>query len=257
MINSEKVRKKEKLFLTGYFVASDPNPDASIEYIKNAINAGMDAIEIGIPSADPYLEGDIIKRAHERKYPDFKETQDIYNFFDKLRPYTDGPIWVMGYYNEVINSELYKLLAERKLVDGFIVPDLPINEMKSIRQNMKKFQTELIPVINNKMSEEDLNIALSETKLVYCQIHTGKTGTQISNFNDLPFFFDKIKSKTDAKLMAGFGIKNADLAQSVWKHGFEGVVVGSEIVKLVEMNDMEGLSELVESIVKSKEFKGV
>jgi tryptophan synthase alpha chain len=245
-------KSKQQTFLTGYFVGGDPDFDTSITYITEAVRNGIDAVEVGIPSMNPYLEGDVITRAHSRAYPDFHETAQISSFLQKLKGQIEVPIWAMGYNQDVIQSGLYKELAAKRLVDGFIIPDLPLHKALALRKELSRYHVSVIPVINNGMSDSELGIALQDADLVYCQIYQGKTGTNIANLNELPSFYRRIRSLTDAVLMAGFGVKSAALAEQVWNCGFEGVVVGSEIVRLVETQDQNKITTFIQELSKAK-----
>ncbi|WP_342433390.1 tryptophan synthase subunit alpha [Neobacillus sp. FSL H8-0543] len=245
-------KRKQQTFLTGYFVGGDPDIDTSITYIAEAVRNGMDAVEVGIPSMNPFLEGDVITRAHSRAYPHFHEAAQITSFLQKLKGQIDVPIWAMGYYQDVIQSGLYKELTKNQLVDGFIIPDLPLHEALALRKELSSYNVSVIPVINNEMSDSELGIALQDADLVYCQIYQGKTGTNIADLNELPSFYRRIRSLTYAILMAGFGVKSAVLAEQVWNCGFEGVVVGSEIVRLVETQNQNELTSFIQELSKAK-----
>lgn len=247
-----RVKNDKQSFLTGYFVGGDPNVGSALAYVKQAVANGVDAVEIGIPSMNPYLEGEVIKRSHARAYPNFHKKDQILPFFKRLRMEINVPIWVMGYYEDVIKSGLYIDLSIYQIIDGLIIPDLPLDEVIGLRKKLNKFNVSVIPVINNGMEDSELVVALKEADLVYCQIHQGKTGTKITNLNELPDFYHKIRSQTDAALMAGFGVKNASLAEKVWKCGFEGVVVGSEIVRMIETQDKEQFVHFVQGLSSAK-----
>ncbi|MFC0416431.1 tryptophan synthase subunit alpha [Cytobacillus solani] len=247
-----RVKNDKHPFLTGYFVGGDPDVGSALAYIKQAVANGVDAVEVGIPSENPYLEGEVIKRSHARAYSNFHKKDQILPFFKRLRLEINVPIWVMGYYEDVIKSGLYIDLSIYQIIDGLIIPDLPLDEVIGLRKELNKFNVSVIPVINNGMEDCELEIALKGADLVYCQIHQGKTGTNITNLNELPQFYHKIRSQTEAALMAGFGVKNALLAEQVWNCGFEGVVVGSEIVRMVEMQDKEQFVHFIQGLSSAK-----
>ncbi|WP_174727535.1 tryptophan synthase subunit alpha [Mesobacillus harenae] len=248
-----KVKLHHESFITGYFVGGDPCVEDSIQFIKEAADSGLDAIEIGIPSSNPYLEGEVIKRAHARTYSSFHHEKQYLEFLERLRNEIDIPIWIMGYYHDLIETNLYKTLADSMLIDGFIIPDLPPVEGVRIKAELKNEGIIVIPVVNNGMKEEDLQLAVKDTSIIYCQIYRGKTGEDITDFQELPAFNKKLRSLTDAVLMAGFGIKSSETAEKVIKSGFDGIVVGSEIVRIVEKNNKNILIDFVRELSLVKE----
>ncbi|MEK3888790.1 tryptophan synthase subunit alpha [Bacillus sp. FSL K6-3431] len=247
-----QVKSKKVPFLTGYFVGGDPTPNETVQYIKEAVKSGIDAVEIGIPSPNPFMEGDVIKRCHARTYPHFREVEQIRAFLKTLRNEVPAPIWIMGYYTDIIASGLYNKLVGDNLIDGLIIPDLPLQEMFQLRQKLQKQNVSVIPVINNTMSNGDLKLAIAEADIIYCQLYQGKTGSATPDFSGLPLFYNKIRTLTDAVLMGGFGVKNLQLAKEVIESGFEGVVVGSEIVRIIEDQNMQHLSEFIKELAKVK-----
>ncbi|OLO39193.1 tryptophan synthase subunit alpha [Alkalihalophilus pseudofirmus] len=244
----DKVKNDHEAFLTGYFVAADPSVGDSIDIIKKAVAAGLDVIEIGIPSKDPFLEGDVIRRAHNRTRKHFNKIVQFIDFLIKLRHEIHVPIWIMGYSAEVVDSNLYIEIAQKNLASAFIIPDISKENLSKVRKELKQWNTEMIPVINNHMSEEDIVFASQDCSIIYCQMHAGKTGTDLKNLDTLPLFEKKIRKLSNATLMAGFGIKNANLVREIIACGFDGVVVGSEIVKTMEKEPTEKLIEFIHQL---------
>jgi len=62
----EKAERKQEALLVGYFVAGDPGVERSLSIVKGATLAGVDILEIGVPSAEPSFDGEVIKRGHRR-----------------------------------------------------------------------------------------------------------------------------------------------------------------------------------------------
>ena len=54
--------KKEGAFIP-FVIIGDPNPEQSFEIIKTLIDAGADALELGIPFSDPSADGLTIQMA--------------------------------------------------------------------------------------------------------------------------------------------------------------------------------------------------
>ena len=239
-------------FLTGYFVCGHPTRKQSLELIVAAVNAGMDAVEIGIPSPNPYLDGEVIKQAHSQVLNDFHRDEDYLSFLIDLKEKITVPIWVMGYYQDLMKDDLYLTLAKSKLINGFVIPDLVINDAPALKQRLIHLNVELIPVINHGMSDKELRLHIKNTNLLYCQLYKGKTGKAIQEFSKLPEFYQRVRSLTNAPLMGGFGIKNTQLAKQVYLSGYDGVVVGSKLVSLIKEGDKEDLVLFIQELASAK-----
>ena len=238
---------QQRNFLTGYFVAGFPSFEESIQSIKKAVENGLDAVEIGIPSQDPFLEGEVIKRAHKRTISHFHSEEQYIPFLKALRVEINVPIWIMGYAVDIVYTNLYKALCGEQLADGFIIPDLTSLEVKDLKK-----ETNLIPVINEDMDEEQLREAVSGCDIVYCQIYNGKTGSEIKSLTTLPNFCRRVRGLTNATLMAGFGVKTSQVVEEVFQTGFDGVVVGSEIVRIIETGNSSALVDFIQELAICK-----
>ena len=60
------LKQQNKKALVAYLVAGDPDIETTIDLMHLFVEAGVDAIEIGVPFTDPIAEGPVIQRAHDR-----------------------------------------------------------------------------------------------------------------------------------------------------------------------------------------------
>ena len=49
-----------------FIMLGDPDPETSFEIISTAIEAGADALELGVPFSDPIADGPTIQGSHVR-----------------------------------------------------------------------------------------------------------------------------------------------------------------------------------------------
>ena len=52
-----QTKSANRAALIGYLPAGFPTPDASVELMNAMIDAGVDAIEVGLPYSDPLMDG--------------------------------------------------------------------------------------------------------------------------------------------------------------------------------------------------------
>lgn len=239
-------------FITAYFLAGYPDREKSIEIMERAVKNGVNAIEVGFPSNNPYLDGEIIQHAHQSVQNCFSNLTDFIAYLKILRSKIPVPIWIMGYKADLLEENAYIEIAKSSYIDGFIIPDLTISELLNVQSEPMLKSVEFIPVINHQMSDDDLRTVCDGKNIIYCQLQVGKTGNIFTDLEDLPHFYHKIRNLTDAKLMAGFGIKNGQIAKQIFEVGYDGIVVGSEMVRLVSLEDHEALDDLINELVKSK-----
>lgn len=241
-------------FITGYFVAGFPSKGESIDILEEAVNNGVNVIELGFPSRNPYLDGDTIKQAHQKSVDYFPSIDDFIQYVGEVRERVSVPIWIMGYKADLLDGGEFLTLAQSSYVDGFVIPDLPLEEMTWIQRELQEENVTIIPVINNKMTDDDILSFIAHNSMVYCQLYAGKTGSSFMNTEGLPAFYERMRGLTDAKLMAGFGIKNSTIAQEIFQVGYDGIVIGSEFVRLLTENKEVDLYKSINLLVKTKEM---
>ena len=91
--------KQRKAFVP-YFTLGDPNIDDSLRIIKAAIDAGADAIELGIPFSDPIADGPTQQRSMVRARAAGATFDECVKMLKAIRQHNDQvPIGLLVYYN--------------------------------------------------------------------------------------------------------------------------------------------------------------
>ncbi len=245
-------RKVTSSFITAYLVGGFPTKEENIELLKKAVESGLNAIEIGFPSKNPYMDGETIQQAHRKAIDEFPDLEDFILYLRDVREAISIPIWIMGYVTDLLEEEAYIRLAESSYIDGFIIPDLNEHQMKEAEQKLVSTNAQIIPVINNKMSDKEIRVSAAGKEVIYCQLYAGKTGHELTDTESLPAFYERMRNLSNAKLMAGFGIKSQDIAGKIFEVGYDGIVVGSEFVRLVAAENKAPLYEFIKELVQAK-----
>lgn len=269
-INSQRNRIKwnqnknrNEAMLIGYFMACDPEVSTSLDVIRKAVAAGVDILEIGVPSPNPFLDGEVIQRAHRRVLQSNEPiTQLLVDFLKRLRQDVDVPIWVMGYEQDLLRKELYLQLARQQLMDGLVLPNSSNDVLKQLGESLKKNGVDVIRFVDSQMNDKELKENMEGATIIYAQLYKGTTGSRLENTGHLKSFHKKISQMTDAIVVAGFGIRNAAITQSVVEAGYDGVVVGTAFVSKMERKEMDSLFQLISEMKRmtgkdGQKIKGV
>lgn len=224
--NNRDTLKKGKNFI-GYLLANYPSEEKFFEILEK-ISPLIDILEIGYPTLTPDLDGEIIKNANRKI--DINPTRDI-QFWEKVRKKTKNPIWIMGYSKDLIETNFYLKLIENKLIDGILIPDLTLKQQQEIKNIFKKNSVDLIYFLENNLINTSQKI-FKENSLIYFQLLDGKTGGNL-DFNNKNI--NKcLKNKTSKNyIFGGFGIDSKEKAEKVIQMGFDGVVIGSILIKKI------------------------
>ncbi len=249
-----ELHKNNKKAFIAYIMAGDPSLAVTKKLILELENKGADIIELGVPFSDPLADGPTIQKACERGLKSKTTLTKVFNLVKKARLETQMPIVLMLYYNLVFHYGLKRFVenAVGSGIDGAIVPDLPLEESKELRDIAKKHEFSIIHLLAPTSSMERIkNIAAVSTGFIYYVSLTGTTGCRSKLPEELSENLRKIKKIAKKPVCAGFGISTREQVKAVSEIA-DGVIVGSAIVKVIERNiRKKGLVKKVGDFVRA------
>ncbi len=230
--------------LIGYIMAGDPTPDATPKIADALIKGGVDILELGLPFTDPIADGPTIQAASLRALNAGTTPLKVLEIAKEIKSKHDVPIVVMTYYNPVFRIGLEKFLSEAKAhqVNGFIVPDLPVEEATDFKTAADKHCLDTIFLAAPSTSNSRLpKIVAASSGFLYLVSRFGVTGAKTSVEDStlqliqrvLPFTADRIP------LAVGFGIAKPEHVQRVIKAGADGAIVGSAFINIIASKSKE------------------
>lgn len=254
MSRIDSVFKDKKAFIP-FIMSGDPDLETTEKLVLEMSRRGADLIELGIPFSDPVAEGEVIQKADIRALNSGTDPDGIFNMVSRLRKYCNVPLAFMTYANPVFNYG-YEKFCKRCMqtgIDALIVPDMPFEERDDLYEICEKYDIALISMVA-PTSRERLKLIVSNSKgFIYCVSSMGVTGvrTDIGRYGDE--FIKELKKLTNIPLAVGFGISGPDQAAKL-SEVFDGVIVGSAIVKIIEENGHDCVNKVgnfTEEIKKS------
>ncbi len=147
----------------------------------------------------------------------------------------DIPLILMGYYNPMLAYGLEKFVrdAEEAGADGFIIPDLPMEEADEFVGATGQSHLPLIPMLAPTSSPERMErIARNAKGFIYLVSVTGITGERKSLAEGLGELIAQVREHTSAPVCVGFGIGTPEQAKEVGKMA-DGVIVGTACVRTI------------------------
>ena len=122
--------------LIGYVAAGDPTPEVTPKIADALIAGGVDVLELGLPFSDPIADGPTIQAASVRALAAGTTPKKVLEIAKQIKQKHYVPIVIMTYYNPVFHMGLEQFfrLAKERMVDGVIVPDLPVEEAADYRK---------------------------------------------------------------------------------------------------------------------------
>jgi len=236
-----------------------PDKESSLALIKQMIESGVSALELGFAFSDPVADGPLIQTADfETIASGFTVTQGL-DLIKEVRAYdADIPIGVLIYYNLILahGPEAFFKDAADAGIDGVLIADLPVDSSSEVEPLAKENNIDLIFLISPVTAAKRMDLITSKAGgFIYLLSRLGVTGThERSQSADraLATTVSEIKKRTEIPVMAGFGISNATNAGAMYKAGCDGVISGSKVIELAgKPNAAEHLKEFYKSMLSA------
>ena len=223
-----------------FVVIGDPDIDTSIKIIKQLIDSGADALELGIPFSDPIADGPIIQAATIRALSSGFKIEQLQTVFQAVRSYNkDIPIGLLVYANLVMHQgmENFIKLCKQWDVDSLLVPDIPTEEAQLILPLLKQHQIESVFIAPPNASAQTLQqVAEYSQAYTYVLGRKGITGTHDAAEQTSTEHVSTLQKFNAPPLVQGFGISKPEHIQQARKAGLDGAICGSAIVDLIHQS---------------------
>ncbi len=225
--------------LIGYIMAGDPNPELTPKIADALIKGGVDILELGLPFSDPIADGPTIQAASVRALAAGTTPSKVLQIAKEIRQGRDVPIVIMTYYNPVFRMGFEKFfsLAKECIVDGVIVPDLPVEEAGDYKKASNKFGIDTIFLAAPSTSDERLaSIIACSSGFLYLVSHFGVTGAKAAIEDSTIQLVKRVLPLTSGKipLAVGFGVSKPEHVKRIILAGADGVIVGSAFINLIQ-----------------------
>ncbi len=217
-----------------YFPLGFPELGTSIDVIEALAQNGADVIEVGLAFSDPLADGPVIQKATQIALRNGLTVHSSLLALRELRRRgVTVPLLLMGYYNPLLAYGVQRFAqeAEHEGADGFIIPDLPMEEAGEFEPLIGELP--LIRMLAPTTPEDRMEaIARSAKGFIYLVSVTGTTGVRSALTVGLGDLIQRVRAHTNAPVCVGFGIGTPKQAREVASIA-DGVIVGSALVRAV------------------------
>jgi tryptophan synthase alpha chain len=241
--------KKEGAFVP-FVTLGDPTPTLSLQIIDALVEAGADALELGIPFSDPLADGPTIQNATLRAFASGTTPAHCFEMLAAIRQkYPDLPIGLLMYANLVFTNgidDFYARCAQAG-VDSVLVADVPVEESAPFRQAALRHHIAPIFICPPNADDDLLRAIASYARgYIYLLSRAGVTGAENRAGLPLKHLVDKLREYNAAPTLQGFGISEPAQVKQAIASGADGVISGSAIVKIIERYHAEPETMLAE-----------
>jgi tryptophan synthase alpha chain len=226
--------------LMPFIVGGYPRAGDTTRLLLACQRAGASVVEVGYPFSDPVADGPVIAQAMHTALASGTTPAGVHQEIAAARAQgcTIG-IVAMVSVSIVFRVGIKRFIGDAKIagVDGFIFPDLPLEESDAVLNVVRDAgacaSLLIAPTTDDNRAAE---IARACSGFVYVLARAGITGT------DAALAVDKVRHRvstlrksTDLPLAVGFGVSSRDhVNQIVHAAGADAAIVGSAIVKEIQ-----------------------
>jgi tryptophan synthase alpha chain len=204
-----------------------------LDVVRAVVDAGADAVEIGIPFSDPVMDGRTVQEASQRALELGATPAKIVAEAAQLD--VNVPLVIMTYYNVVAHAGAERFAAQLADagVDGAIVPDLPLDELDGWGDAADAAGVETVLMAAPTTPDDRLRAICDRSRgFVYGVSLLGVTGERAALADAAAEMGRRCKAATDRPVLLGVGISTADQDVTATRAA-DGVIVGSALVRRV------------------------
>lgn len=256
----DQLKKDNQGAFIPFVTLGDPGLEQSERIIKQLIDSGADALELGFPFSDPVADGPTIQRASIRALDAGVSIADCFELLRRIRDYNaDIPIGLLVYGNLVMakGRDLFYQELAAVGVDSVLIADVPVREGDAFRKAALSAGIAPVFIAAPDSSHLSLNaIARASEGYIYLLSRAGVTGA--GQELQAPAS-SLIKTLTDAggpPSVLGFGISKPEHVKTAIEAGAAGAISGSAVVQRIEDNLQDEdamLSALADFVKQMKE----
>ncbi len=231
-----RVRARGRPALMPFLEAGDPPFEVLERMIPALVEAGAEALELGVPFSDPLADGPVLQRAAHRALSRGVRLEDVLGFVRHLRRQVDVPIALLSYANPLLRYGWESLCSDaaRAGVDALIPADVPADEGGPLVDAARGAGLDTVFLVAPTSTDARIRLAAeASTGFVYCVSLTGTTGPRDRLSEDARVLLQRVRRLADRPAVLGFGIAAPQHAAAVADLA-DGVIVGSALYRVLE-----------------------
>ncbi|HVR38005.1 MAG TPA: tryptophan synthase subunit alpha [Thermoanaerobaculia bacterium] len=245
----KRLRKEQRCGLIAYVTCGDGD---TVAIINALVEAGADAIELGIPFSDPIADGPVIQAAAHRALKNGTRTPDVLAIARAIRERSEVPLIAFSYFNPIMRygAERFATEASAAGIDALLLTDLPPEVAGETRDAMHAHGLGTVFLLAPTSTDARIKaVDRASDGFVYYVSTTGVTGTRTELDPALLGRLAEIRGKLRKPIAVGFGISRHEHYELL-RDQCDAIVVGSAIVRAVAESGAEGAARVVREILR-------
>ncbi|MGW6588430.1 tryptophan synthase subunit alpha [Streptomyces globisporus] len=227
--------EEHRALLAAYFPVGYPNFNQSLNTLHAlAEHAGI--LELGVPCANPVMDGPVIRTATEQSLTAGFRLRDAFLAARILSAASSVNLLIMTYWGPVAAYGPQRFADEARDAGaaGIVVPDLPTEEAPAWLAATRSAGIHTIPLPRHGAEDAELaRIGASGGGMIYAPGLPGLTGSTDPLANDLEAFVRRARDLTALPVGVGIGVSDAERARAVSEYA-DAVIVGSALIRALQ-----------------------
>ena len=231
----DDARAEGRTVLLPYLTAGLPTLEASPSLFRAMADAGADGFEVGIPYADPLMDGPVIMEAGERALASGVTVDRALDVVRSVVDETGRPVLVMTYVNPVLRRGIEDFFSRVAASggSGVILADLPADEAGPFAEAAEAAGVGLVLFVAPTTGDDRLAaVVAADPAFIYGVAEVGVTGERDDTSDRIEELAARVRRESDVPLVFGVGISTPEQAQAAARHA-DGVIVGTAVVRRV------------------------
>lgn len=215
-----------------YLLANYPSKEVFLQAVQACQDLGVDFLEVGFAFSDPVADGDLLEKASFEVLKSLR-VEDFFESLQEGREIYRGKIYIMTYTNLVFRNGIAEFARKAGKIDGLILADLPLREMKRFEKGLKGTGLDLIRFLTPESREEDVAAALKGAGgFIYFISKRGTTGGGFDLDAETRRKISLVRGK-GVDVCIGFGIQDRRDLELAYGAA-DGAIIGTRAVAELE-----------------------
>ena len=245
-----QLRQRGVKSLMPFLTAGDPDLATTEQLLVAMDSVGASVCELGIPFSDPIADGPVIQASMSYALDQGLKVAQVLEMVARIRPKLTMGLVAMASYSIVNRIGVERFVADSAAAgfDGFIFPDLPVEESTQATEAVHRANlTCSFLIAPTTPIERAERIARASSGFLYVLSRAGITGEQAQLPQDLDKRIEHLRGVTDLPIAVGFGISSNDQVRQVVKAA-DAAIIGSAIMRRVADHRAAGTKAVIDQV---------
>lgn len=218
--------------LIPFVTAGDPSLDETREVLAALDDAGVDAIEVGIPFSDPIADGPVIQAAGQRALSAGTTLDGVLSMLESTRATRRAPVVIFSYLNPILRmgEATFARRARESGASAVLLTDAVGGAAPTLEDALEREGMDRVVLIAPTTPDARVReLAADARGFIYLIARRGVTG-QGGEDGDVASKVAVLREVTDVPVYVGFGVRTAADAARIGAWA-DGVIVGTALVE--------------------------